>query len=333
MFNYLKKYGILGNNARISDFILPHNKRSAYPLVDNKIKTHSLALKNGISSPELYFTINSYGELKKLHELFKTFKSAVIKPARGSQGNGILVINSIEWNENPNLSRFMTSRKNTTTYSDIEYHVSSILSGLYSLNGEMDQVLVQEKLDSIEDLKKLSFQGLPDIRVILFYGIPIMAMTRLPTQKSQGRGNLHQGAVGLGLRIKDGTVSGAIQDNKNITDHPDLKIPLFDLKVPDWNKVLMLASKCSELVNINYLGVDIVIDPEKGPMLLEMNARPGLSIQLANKAGLIPRLNNVNTFLKSRSKPSKDTIIKFQTRYNLEDLNILEKVNFGIENF
>lgn len=324
MFDYLKKFGILGNNARISDFILPHNKRSAYPFVDNKILTHELAIKNNISCPNLYFTVESYGELKQLHNKFKDLKSAVIKPARGSQGNGILVINEIIWDEDPLKSTFITSRKNTSSYSAIEYHVSSILSGLYSLNGDMDQVLVQEKLDSIDELKSLSFQGLPDIRVILFYGIPVMAMTRLPTKASQGRGNLHQGAVGLGLKIKDGTVTGAIQNNKNIQNHPDLNTSLFDLKVPQWLEVLNLSSKCSDLVNIRYLGVDIVIDPKKGPMLLEMNARPGLSIQLANKAGLLPRLEIINDYLKSRaSKNNKD----------LFDLSLNEKVEFGMRNF
>ncbi len=326
MFAYLKKFGILGNNARISDFILPHNKRSAYPFVDNKILTHELAVKNNISSPNLYFTVGSYGELKKLHTRFKDLKSAVIKPARGSQGNGILVINDIQWDEDPSKTKFLTSRKNTTSYADIEYHVSSILSGLYSLNGEMDQVLIQEKLDSIEELKLLSFQGLPDIRVILFYGIPVMAMTRLPTKLSQGRGNLHQGAVGLGLKIKDGTVTGAIQNNKNIKTHPDLNTSLFNLKVPQWLAVLNLSSKCSDLVNIRYLGVDIVIDPKKGPILLEMNARPGLSIQLANKAGLLPRLETVNNFLKSKTNAANKSIDPY-------DLTLKEKIDFGTTHF
>jgi alpha-L-glutamate ligase-like protein len=316
MFNYLKDLGILGNNARISDFILPHNKRSAYPFVDNKIITHELALKNNIPCPELYFTIKSFGEVKGLHQAFKHHTSAVIKPARGSQGNGILVLNEIHWDESREKTEFLTSRKNSNSYATIEYHISSILSGLYSLKGDVDHVLVQERLDSVEVLKRISYQGLPDIRVISFYGVPVMAMTRLPTKQSQGRGNLHQGAVGLGLRIKDGTVTGAIQNNKIITKHPDFEESVFDLKVPQWLDVLRLSSKCSELVNIKYLGVDVVIDPIKGPLLLEMNARPGLSIQLANKDGLVHRLEKVMKYLKSNQNATID-----------------EKIQFGIDNF
>ncbi len=316
MFQYLKDFGILGNNARISDFILPNNKRSAYPFVDNKILTHQLAIKNNIACPELYFTLASFGEMKRVHALFANYESAVIKPARGSQGNGILVLNQILWNENPDQTTFLTSRKNINTYASIEYHISSILSGLYSLNGDMDQVLVQEKIDSIPELKQISYQGLPDIRIILFYGVPIMAMTRLPTQQSQGRGNLHQGAVGLGLKISNAQVTGAIQNNRPITKHPDFDHSIFDLKVPNWLEVLTLAAKCSDLVNIKYLGVDIVLDPKKGPLLLEMNARPGLSIQLANRSGLVPRLNEVIKHLKDHP-----------------NLSLTEKVNLGMTLF
>lgn len=313
MFKYLKDFGILGNNARITNFILPHNRRYAYPYVDNKALTHKLALENNIASPELYFHLKAFSQINSLHAFFKNIQSAVIKPARGSQGNGILVLNEIKWNPNPNKTEFSTSRVNTTSFASIEYHISSILSGLYSLNGNTDQVMVQEKLNSTDNLKRISFRGLPDIRIILFYGVPVMAMTRLPTKQSSGRGNLHQGAVGLGLKISDGSPTGAIQNNKFITKHPDFETSLFDLVIPEWKEVLNLAAKCSDLVNIKYLGVDIVIDPIKGPMLLEMNARPGLSIQLANKTGLVPRLDKVHAFLKQHKNATLTDKVNFAT--------------------
>jgi len=39
--------------------------------------------------------------------------------------------------------------------------------------------------------------------------------------------------------------------------------------------------------------VDIVLDHKDGPKVLEINARPGLNIQIANQAGLRPRLEKV----------------------------------------
>jgi predicted ATP-grasp superfamily ATP-dependent carboligase len=44
------------------------------------------------------------------------------------------------------------------------------------------------------------------------------------------------------------------------------------------------------VTGLGYLGVDIVLDRDKGPMLLELNARPGISIQNANRFGLRDRL-------------------------------------------
>jgi len=48
------------------------------------------------------------------------------------------------------------------------------------------------------------------------------------------------------------------------------------------------------MTGLGYLGVDLVIDRDHGPLLLELNARPGLAIQLANHSGLFARLQLVD---------------------------------------
>jgi hypothetical protein len=48
------------------------------------------------------------------------------------------------------------------------------------------------------------------------------------------------------------------------------------------------------MINLAFLGVDLVIDRDRGPLLLELNARPGLQIQVANQAGLLKRLESVD---------------------------------------
>ena len=50
-------------------------------------------------------------------------------------------------------------------------------------------------------------------------------------------------------------------------------------------------------VGLGYIGVDIVVDVNEGPMLLEANARPGLAIQIANGRGLLPRLEAIDAQL------------------------------------
>ncbi|MRR31196.1 alpha-L-glutamate ligase-like protein, partial [bacterium] len=54
-----------------------------------------------------------------------------------------------------------------------------------------------------------------------------------------------------------------------------------------------------EMTGLGYLGVDLVIDRDRGPLLLELNARPGLAIQLANRHGLRTRLDQVDRALPS----------------------------------
>ena len=291
---FLKDSGLLGNNRRIREYILPSNKRSHYPLVDDKFKTYKILNAAGLATPKVYFQISAMSEAKNFHSRLKDIDDFVVKPARGSMGNGIAIVEGMTWSEKKSETFFMTTRQDKLSYSAFFYYISSILSGLYSLNGQPDKALIQERLRVHSFFKDISYHGVPDIRVILYRGFPVMSMLRLPTQKSGGRGNLHQGAVGCGINLKTGVLTAAIQSNSYIEEHPNTQASLLGLQIPFWEETLKLASRCSKLAEINYLGVDIVIHPEKGPMVLEANARPGLSIQLANRKGLRPRLEAIN---------------------------------------
>ena len=141
----------------------------------------------------------------------------------------------------------------------------------------------------------LSHEGVPDLRVIVFKGYPVMAMLRLATHASDGKANLHQGAVGVGLAIDSGRCTSAVQFNKHVEKHPDTGRLLSELVIPEWTSILELASSCYEMTRLGYLGTDIVIDRDRGAMLLELNARPGLSIQVANNCGLLPRLRHIES--------------------------------------
>ena len=56
--------------------------------------------------------------------------------------------------------------------------------------------------------------------------------------------------------------------------------------MPGWEHVLQLAAQSYDAIPLGYFGIDLVIDAALGPTILELNARPGLSIQLANRCGL-----------------------------------------------
>jgi alpha-L-glutamate ligase-like protein len=296
IFKELKELGILGINNRVGRYILPHNKRSSYPMVDNKVLTAERAAAWNIPTPENYFVVQNYGSLKNLGHNIRNLSSFVIKPANGSQGNGIIVFKEIIREMVDGEERILCRRSNDKIMDidEVEHHISGILSGLYSLSGQSDAAIIQAKIDKHPIFNDYSFGGIPDVRVIVFEGYPVMSMVRLPTKDSDGKANLHQGAIGAGLNLSNGWTNNAVIRNQVVETHPDTGHKILGLKLPHWREVLELAAQCYDMVGMGYLGADIVLTPDHGPMLLELNARPGLAIQIANLAGLVPRLEKIN---------------------------------------
>jgi len=124
---------------------------------------------------------------------------------------------------------------------------------------------------------------------------------RLPTQASDGKANLHRGGVGVGIDLATGRTLAGIQGSRYIDTHPETGHSLRDRQIPYWQNILEMAARLGEKTEFGYLGVDIVLDQEKGPLLLEMNARPGLAIQIANREGLIGRLEAIDRALPQLS--------------------------------
>jgi alpha-L-glutamate ligase-like protein len=266
--------------------------------------------------PENYMIIENYGSLKNFHLKIQNYQSFVIKPANGSQGNGIIVIKEIIKEERNGITRILCRRSNDKLMDieEVKHHISGILSGLYSLKGHSDTAIIQAKIDKHSIFDNYSYGGIPDIRVIVFEGYPVMSMVRLPTKSSDGRANLHQGAIGAGINLSDGSTNNAVIKNQVIDIHPDTGHKLVGLKIPFWRESLELAAQCYDMVELGYLGADIVLTPDQGPILLELNARPGLGIQIANLAGLVPRLEKI------RLEAPKNLLAH-------------ERVNFSMKNF
>jgi alpha-L-glutamate ligase-like protein len=292
IFREMREFGILGINNRIGRYILRQNKRANYPLVDDKVKTASRADAWGVPMPENYFTITNFGDLKKLPQLVAGMTSFVIKPANGSQGNGIVVVSDVLKDEKGWIT-FRRSSGKIMNMEEVRHHISGILSGMYSLSGLPDTAIIQQKIDMHPVFNDYCYGGIPDVRVIVHSGFPVMSMVRLPTKDSDGKANLHQGAIGAGINLKDGTTRNAVIKNQVVETHPDTGHKLNGLVIPHWQEVLELAARCYDMVELGYLGVDIVLTPDHGPILLELNARPGLAIQIANQAGLVPRLEKI----------------------------------------
>lgn len=304
----LKKKGIMGMNQRNSGYIGRYNPRRLYPLVDNKLKTKIIAHKANVTTPALLGVISMQAEVEHVEDYIKDTPGFVIKPAKGSGGKGILIITKIEH------GRYYKGNGKEESLSEIKRHVTDILAGLFSLGGSADVAVVEGLIQFDNTFDGFSFEGVPDVRVIVFKGFPVMAMMRLSTAASDGKANLHQGAVGVGLNIANGKALHAVQFDQQVKHHPDTNKQLTLLEVPKWDRLIYLASSCYEMTGMGYLGTDMVLDREHGPMLLELNARPGLAIQIANGQGILPRLKLIES-LGDTSKMSVEERIAFSKKH------------------
>jgi len=284
----LRKVGVLGMNRRNAEYIMRSNPRSLFPLVDDKLKTKQLAEAHQIPTPLLYQVIEHHGDIPTLEKELGVYRDFVIKPARGTGGSGIVLV------KDHTRGRFIKQNGEVILMKDLTYHISDILSGIYSLEGLEDRAIIEALVHPDPIFDPVTYCGVPDIRIIVYRGVPAMSMVRLPTQASDGKANLHRGAIGVGIDMSDGTTLAGVHRSRVVTHHPDTNKPLAGIQVPHWKRMLLIAAKAVDMTGLDYLGVDLVIDQEQGPLLLELNARPGLQIQIANQMGLLTHLELID---------------------------------------
>lgn len=278
--SYLKKRGIVGINARNLDYIFAKNNRKYYPFADSKLITKKLADEVGVNTPKLIAEISWQYDLRHLNDVLEQHKQFVIKPDHGSGGGGIIVVTDTL------PVGFKKGSNDVISKQDIIFHCQNVLSGMYSLGGQSDTVIIEDLVQFDSVFEEISFQGVPDVRIVVMEGEPVMGMLRLPTKRSDGKANLHLGGIGVGIDMETGQTTHAVQFNKYIERHPETGHFFKDRYVPRWDEMLEIAVKMQEASKLGYIGVDIVLDRERGPLVLEINARPGISIQIANNSGL-----------------------------------------------
>jgi len=294
IYGALRRNGVLGINERNIHYINELNPRKLIRLVDDKIETKRLALAAGIPSPELYGVVANARDMRSLPDMMRHPDGFVIKPCRGSQGNGIVVIDGPLQND----WRLASGRR--IRLDEIRFHINNILSGMYSLGAQPDTAMIEYRVKFDDVFSKVSFKGVSGCAPIVVEGIPVAGMVRLPTAESDGKANLHKGGLGVGLAMATGVTRTAMQHDRPVDLHPDTANPLTGIQVPYWDDILLMSSRAYDVTGLGYLGVDIVLDRDKGPMLLELNARPGISIQNANRLGLRERLRHARELAKEK---------------------------------
>lgn len=270
----------LGLNRRNQEFLLQLNSPRLVGLVDHKVQTKEVLARHGLPVPETYGRYMRQRELDQLTREVERHAEFALKPARGAGGEGVVVI------AGRTRDRLVKASGAQLRLGDLVAHAADIIAGAFSLSQARDEALLEHRLAPEPVLAGYSPGGVPDVRVLVFRGVPVMAMLRLPTHASDGRANLHVGGVGVGLDLATGRAVHAIWRDRSIILHPDTQQPLSAIHVPCWDDILLLAARSYEAIPLGYFGIDVVIDVRLGPVILELNARPGLSIQLANHRGL-----------------------------------------------
>lgn len=334
--------GILGMNARNLLYIGRYNSKANKRFADDKLFTKNYLSSRGLGVAKIFHVIKNYNELRFFNP-DSLPKSFVIKPNRGYGGEGIIVIKDHVG------KKFVEVSDETYTWDDLHRHIIAILDGQYAISGLHDQVIIEERLEAAEFLKPYIEVGLPDIRIIVFNYVPIIAMLRLPTRVSKGKANLHLGGVGIGIDIATGKATHAVQYGRFISRLPNGE-KISALIVPNWDEVLLAAAQAQHASQVGFLAVDIA-PASSGIKILELNARPGLSVQIANQVPLKNRLRKVadlkvpnpekgveisktlfssNLPKEKKEKPSEKTVIGLYEEINIlntDYTNIIAKID------
>ena len=298
----LREAGVLGLNERNADYIARLNPRRLYPLVDDKVLTKKLALEAGMAVPDLYGVIANQGEVRTFPEIVRDRESFVIKPARGSGGDGLLVVTG---RSSRKRDTFRLSSGVFVSEGEILHHNSNNVSRQYSLSGSRYAALIENCVHIEPIFADSSNKGVPDLRESVYRGYPVMALVRMPTRASDRKANLHQGAVGAGVDMGSGTTLTGVLDDDVVDEHPDTGALIAGLEIPMWDFILESSARGHEVTGLGYLGVDMVIDKDRGPLILEMNARPGLNIQIANGVGLSHRIERIEASYDAKATPAE----------------------------
>jgi alpha-L-glutamate ligase-like protein len=272
---------VVGINRRNVTLVYPNNPRHHYPYADDKLLAKECFARAGVPTPETLAVADGLFAVPDVVESLRGKGQFVVKPANGSGGGGILVVG--DWDETEGVWRRAGGR--TLSPLQLQRHLGDVIFGVHS-NQLEDKAFVERRVVPHPLFAGLWADGLCDVRVITLRTRPVMSMIRVPTAESGGRANLHQGGLGIAIDLDSGVTYRAVHHGRSVERHPESGAPLTGLQLPSWPELLEVAGRAAGAVPLGYLGVDVVVDAERGPLILEINARPGLEIQNVNGRGL-----------------------------------------------
>ena len=280
------KRGLMGLNARNVELVYALNPRRYFPLADDKLLCKTTLEAHGVSVPATLAVCDGLYSIPQAIDAVAHRGHFVLKPANGSGGEGVVLLGDRQ------ADGWRGPGGKTWAREDISHHLANVVFGTFSKDVS-DQALIEERVEVDPEVLAWCAGGVPDVRVLTHEGRPFLAMLRVPTATSGGRANLHQGAVGVAVELETGLTTRAQRDGKDLIHHPDTGAALVGRTVPRWEQVLQTATAAAAAVPLRYLGVDLLMDANQGPLVVEINARPGLEIQNVHGIGLKKALERI----------------------------------------
>ena len=276
--------GVLGLNSRNINFIGRLNAVHWMAIANDKLATKRHLDDVGVPTPRTRLAVETEHELDHRRTALDAPDGFALKPASSSQGKGVVLIDRVE------DGQFHLVTGGTWTYEQLRAHVRDITRGLYSPGNDPDRALFEELIRPDKFSRAIAPGGIPDVRVLVVRGRPVAAMLRVPTIQSGGKSNLHQGAAGFAVDMASGRIGSGIHESRVIDAHPDSGESLAGREIPHWARVLEISRAAQRAVPLGYAGIDVCLDERRGPVVIEVNARPGIEIQNALQKGLVPEL-------------------------------------------
>ena len=263
---------VFGMNRRNVELVYAHNERRHYPLADDKIVCKELLQAIGVPVAPTIAVGRGLFEVDAILDLLRERENFVVKPASGSGGDGIVVVGQ------RTATGWRTPKGREIAVHEMRQHLANITFGSFSKELE-DRILIEARIEPHDLYQAFWSDGVCDLRMIVLRGRPVLSMVRVPTHRSGGRANLHQGGIGVAVDIRRGTTYRALSRGVAVERHPESGEPLLERRLPAWDRCVEVALAAAAAVPLGYLGVDIAVDRRWGPVVLEINARPGLEIQ------------------------------------------------------
>lgn len=167
--------------------------------------------------------------------------------------------------------------------------------------------ILQEGLENEGFLKEIHPTSLNTFRVMTFFSPKkgakvIYAMLKAGNKKAE-TDNAHTGGIYVGVSLSNWKLmnKGFDEDLNEFTLHPLTRIDFRNKKIKDLKKVIDVAEKAGNLFpTLTFIGWDIALT-KTGPIILEGNSSPGLTIIQRTHGGLKRFYDLANDYIKNNN--------------------------------